>query len=153
MEGTMGITSAVLSIILDTSETLDLLITSNESNASDGDEQARALQARYVDLLGERSTVRDVDEIDIDLDVETGAHIYDTSHIASVLADEQVGSDDTNVPRSGRGELAVRVRLQRLDELVNLFGELLVSRSVLEERIQRLVRIVSDVGVSSKPVT
>jgi len=100
-------------------------------------------------LLGERSTVRDVDEIDIDLDVETGAHIYDTSHIASVLADEQVGSDDTNVPRSGRGELAVRVRLQRLDELVNLFGELLVSRSVLEERIQRLVRIVSDVGVSS----
>ena len=149
MEGTMGITSAVLSIILDTSETLDLLITSNESNASDGDEQASALQARYVDLLGERSTVRDVDEIDIDLDVESGAHVYDTSHIASVLADEQVGSDDTNVPRSGRGELAVRVRLQRLDELVNLFGELLVSRSVLEERIQRLVRIVSDVGVSS----
>src|SRR5581483_7321444 len=29
------------------------------------------------------------------------------------------------------------------------FGELLVNRSVLEERIQRLVRLVSDVGVSS----
>jgi len=148
VEGSMGITSAVLSIILDTSETLDLLITSNESDVSDGEAKVRALQARYVDLLGERSTVRDVNE-PIDLDIESEAQVYDTSHIASVLADDQIGSNDTNVPRSGRSDLAVRVRLQRLDELVNLFGELLVSRSVLEERIQRLVRIVADVGVSS----
>ena len=48
-----------------------------------------------------------------------------------------------------RGELSVRVRLQKSDELVNLFGESLVNRSVLEERIQRLVRLVADVGVSS----
>lgn len=148
MEGSMGITPTVLSIILDTSETLDLLINSNESDVSDGEAKVRALQARYVDLLGERSTVRDVDE-PIDLDVEGEAQIYETSHIASVLVDEQTGSNDTNVPRSGRNDLAVRVRLQRLDELVNLFGELLVSRSVLEERIQRLVRIVADVSVSS----
>jgi chemotaxis protein histidine kinase CheA/ActR/RegA family two-component response regulator len=148
MEGSMGISPAVLSIILDTSETLDLLITSNESDVSDGEAKVRALQARYVGLLGERSTVRDVNE-PIDLDMESEAQVYDTSHIASVLTDEQGDLHDSNVPRTGRGDLAVRVRLQRLDELVNLFGELLVSRSVLEERIQRLVRIVADVGVSS----
>jgi len=149
MEGSMAITPAVLSIILDTAETLDLLITGNENDIANGEAKVRALQARYTDMLGEHNTVRNVDEVDIDLDVESGAHVYDTSHIASVLADEQVGSDDTNVPRTTRGDLAVRVRLQRLDELVTLFGELLVGRSVLEERIQRLIRIVADVGVSS----
>ena len=46
-------------------------------------------------------------------------------------------------------QLSVRVRLQKLDELVNLFGELLVNRSVLEERLERLVRLVADVGISS----
>ena len=149
MEGSMGITSAVLGIILDTAEMLDLLITRNESDASDGEAQARALHVRYVDLLGERSTVHNADEIDIDLDEESGAYAYDSSHIASVLTDGQVRSSDANVPHSARSDLAVRVRLQRLDELVNLFGELLVSRSVLEERIQRLVHIVADVGISS----
>ena len=39
--------------------------------------------------------------------------------------------------------------LLKLDELVNLFGELLVNRSVLEERLQRLIRLVADTGVSS----
>ena len=149
MEGSMGITSAVLSIILDTAEMLDLLITRNESDASDGEAQARALHVRYVDLLGERSAVHNADEIDIDLDEESETHAYDSTYIASVLTDGQVGSSDANVPHSARSDLAVRVRLQRLDELVNLFGELLVSRSVLEERIQRLVHIVADVGVSS----
>ncbi len=148
MEGSMGITPAVLSIILDTSETLDLLINSNEDDVLDGEAKVRALQARYVDLLGERGTVRDVNE-PIDLDLEREVQSYESSHIASVFGDEQAGSDGTNVPRTGRNDLAVRVRLQRLDELVNLFGELLVSRSVLEERIQRLVRIVADVAVSS----
>ena len=149
MEGSMGISPAVLSIILDTSEALDLLINGNESNNAYGEEQAHALHKRYVDMLGERRT-HDVDEMDIDLEVEESeAHAYDTSHITSVLNDEQAQSNDANVPRSSRAELAVRVRLQRLDELVNLFGELLVSRSVLEERVQRLVRVVSDVNVSS----
>src|SRR2546429_6470442 len=37
----------------------------------------------------------------------------------------------------------------KLDELVNLFGELLVNRSVLEERLQRLMRLVADTGVRS----
>ena len=41
------------------------------------------------------------------------------------------------------------MRLQKLDELVNLFGELLVNRSILEERIERLIRLVSEVGISS----
>src|SRR5215469_7835661 len=50
---------------------------------------------------------------------------------------------------SARSDLSVRVPLQKLDDLVNLFGELLVNRSILEERLQRLMRLVADAGVSS----
>src|SRR5438093_11790298 len=71
----------------------------------------------------------------------------DGSTVACVVAGSQ--SMETNVQRAARGDLSVRVPLQKLDELVNLFGELLVNRSVLEERIERLVRLVADVDVSS----
>ncbi|MGH2504670.1 MAG: ATP-binding protein, partial [Ktedonobacterales bacterium] len=38
----------------------------------------------------------------------------------------------------------MRIRLSRLDELVNLYGELLINRSIYEERIGRLNRLVED---------
>src|SRR5205807_65015 len=71
----------------------------------------------------------------------------DGSTVTGVVAGSQ--SMETNVQRAARGDLSVRVRLQKLDELVNLFGELLVNRSILEERVHRLVQLVSDVGISS----
>jgi len=44
-------------------------------------------------------------------------------------------------------DLSVRLQLSKLDDLVNLFGELLINRSILEERIDRLNRIVGDAVV------
>ena len=73
--------------------------------------------------------------------------LVDSSSVAGVVPDTQ--ATETNAQRAARGDLSVRVRLQKLDELVNLFGELLVNRSILEERVNRLVQLVSDVGVSS----
>jgi chemotaxis protein histidine kinase CheA len=57
------------------------------------------------------------------------------------------------MPQSARRDLSVRVPLQKLDELVNIFGELLVNRSILEESLQRLLRLVADTGVSSVRLT
>ncbi len=146
MEGKMAITSAVLSIILDTAETLDLLITGKEKDTSLGEARMRTLQTRYAELLGgQRPAQRPIEEEEEDVDGEE--HVVDIAQVTDVVAG---GQPEVNVPRAaGRNELSVRVRLQKLDELVNLFGELLVNRSVLEERIQRLVRLVADVVVSS----
>src|SRR5438093_2620672 len=71
----------------------------------------------------------------------------DGSTVACVVAGSQ--SMETNAQRAAHGDLSVRVRLKKLDELVNLFGELLVNRSILEERVSRLVQLVSDINVSS----
>jgi chemotaxis protein histidine kinase CheA/ActR/RegA family two-component response regulator len=151
MEGTTTISSVELSLILDTAETLDSLISGRASEMSAAEARVHTLRMRYIDLLGEEhSTPLPQGHADEYIDTETDRtddRIEDTSGVAGVIADGQ--SVETNAQRTMRGELSVRVRLQKLDELVNLFGELLVNRSVLEERIQRLVRLVADVGVSS----
>jgi chemotaxis protein histidine kinase CheA/ActR/RegA family two-component response regulator len=151
MEGTTTISSVELSLILDTAETLDILISGRASEMSTAEARVHTLRMRYIDLLGEEhSTPLPQGHADEYIDTETDRtddRVGDNSGVAGIIADGQ--TVETNAQRTMRGELSVRVRLQKLDELVNLFGELLVNRSVLEERIQRLVRLVSDVGVSS----
>src|SRR5579883_857662 len=140
MEGTTTITPAVLSLILDTAEVLDTLIASRESGAISDEDRVQAMRVRYVELLGEQNTTQAVPDEYLDVDV-------DAPFVSGVVADGH--APETNAQRAARGDLSVRVRLQKLDELVNLFGELLVSRSVLDERMQRLARLVADVSVSS----
>ncbi len=140
MEGTTAVTPAVLSLILDTAEALDTLIASRESGAISDEERVQVMRARYVELLGEQNTTQSTADEYLDVDV-------DAPFVSGVVADGH--APETNAQRAARGDLSVRVRLQKLDELVNLFGELLVSRSVLDERMQRLARLVADVSVSS----
>jgi len=150
MEGTTTISPTALSLILDTAETLDILIAGRDSEAQLGEARVQALRVRYIELLGEHSTPLPQGHGDEYIDAETDSSDdvrVGSGAVAGVVSDGQ--SPETNAQRVARGDLSVRVRLQKLDELVNLFGELLVNRSVLEERIQRLVRLVSDVGVSS----
>src|SRR5579885_894762 len=146
MEGTTSISPAVLSLILDTAETLDMLI--NNLGAEPQEAKVQELRTRYAAILGEHSTTQDTLEEEIDSDLEANDEaMHDAASVAGVVADRPV--QETNAQRAARGDLSVRVRLQKLDELVNLFGELLVNRTVLEERIERLMRLFTDVGMSS----
>src|SRR5215471_7182313 len=70
MEGTTAIGPAVLSLILDTAETLDVLITGAENEQAPGEAMVQSLRARYVELLGEQSHVRE-EEFDVDIDEES----------------------------------------------------------------------------------
>ncbi len=146
MEGTTAISSPVVSLILDTAETLDLLITGRGEGEISDESRVNSLRVRYSELLGEQSPAFVLVEEDLDAD-EAHDDLHDMASVAGVVNASQ--ATGTTAQRTSRGDLNVRVRLQKLDELVNLFGELLVNRSVLEERIQRLSRLVSDVGVSS----
>lgn len=147
MEGSTPASSDALSIILDTAETLDILITGNKPDTISDEVRVQALRVRYADLLHEQGVA--LSPIGEDIDEETeeneGEPVTDTAIVAGTVAE----TPETNAQRANRNDLSVRVRLQKLDELVNLFGELLVNRSVLEERLERLVRLVADVGISS----
>lgn len=140
MEGATTVSPAVLSLILDTAETLDGLITGKGTNAAADEAKVQVLRARYTALLNGQATPAHQEP-----EVEHSEQILSETHI---MADALI-EEEPETPHTAPGDLSVRVRLQKLDELVNLFGELLVNRSVLEERIQRLMRIVADVSLSS----
>lgn len=148
MEGTISASPAALSIILDTAETLDVLITGKGADEIPDEARVQTLRVRYAALLNEHNISQSVSSEEyIDVEAEGSEEpITDTALVAGVGTNRQ---SETNAQRANRNDLSVRVRLQKLDELVNLFGEVLVNRSVLEERIERLVRLVADVGISS----
>ncbi|HET8844731.1 MAG TPA: response regulator, partial [Ktedonobacteraceae bacterium] len=145
MEGSVSISPTVLSLILDTAEALDSLINGKGSTA-ENEHAAQSLRQRYGELLGEQASRANIpeDEIDIEEDEPETSHAPVTS-----VVDNEARSAGVVMPGGARADLSVRVSLSKLDELVNLFGELLVNRTILEERLQRLTRLVSDTGVSS----
>jgi chemotaxis protein histidine kinase CheA/ActR/RegA family two-component response regulator len=147
MEGTISISSTVLSLVLDTAEALDVLINGKGIDSENLD-AVQTLRTRYAELLGDQASLANTIEEVIDAEIEESeAAILEDASVTSVVANTQSGGID--VQQAARGDLSVRVPLLKLDELVNLFGELLVNRSVLEERLQRLMRLVSDASVSS----
>ena len=148
MEGAIAISSSVVSIILDTAEALDSLIN-NKGTEAEREAMVQALRPRYAELLGEQSPL--AQSVDEELEAEIVAHTIDTTSGEMVVQNVVEGQEQgiAAAMQMARSDLSVRVPLTKLDELVNLFGELLVNRSVLEERLQRLQRLVSDVGVSS----
>lgn len=151
MDGTTPITSDALSLIFDTAEALDVLITGHSTDNLPDEERVQVLRQRYVGLLGEHAASASVGSLEEDLASDIADdHLDDHVHAAT----DVVVGQDAAAPRMQQsgvrgGDLTVRVRLPKLDELVNLFGEVLVNRSVLEERLTRLTRLIADVGVSS----
>ena len=142
MEGSVSISPDVLSLILDTAEALDSLINGSGSTAQN-EQSVQSLRVRYAELLGERANLTSSPEEEFEDEPEV-----EPAPMASVVGNNSQRTD-TTMPGMGRADLSVRVSLSKLDELVNLFGELLVNRTILEERIQHLNRLVVDASVSS----
>jgi len=142
-EGVIHISPSIVSLILDTAEALDVLINQKGSEA-ENQAAAQSLRTRYTELLGDHSSLSNaIQEVIENEFEESESAILEEAPVTNVV------SNSAGVQPATRGDLSVRVPLLKLDELVNLFGELLVNRSVLEERLQRLMRLVSDTGVSS----
>jgi chemotaxis protein histidine kinase CheA/ActR/RegA family two-component response regulator len=147
VEGAITVSPTILSLILDTTETLESLIN-GKGTVAENLAPIQDLRARYIELLGEQSSLASTTQEVMDAEIEESeSAVMEDAAITNVVA----GTQATGVPlqQSSPGDLSVRVPLLKLDELVNLFGELLVNRSILEERLQRLMRLVSDTGVSS----
>ncbi|MGZ3636295.1 MAG: Hpt domain-containing protein, partial [Ktedonobacterales bacterium] len=131
VEGGVSLTAETSSLLLDTSEALDQLVT---GSVDDPQQIQRDLAARYAQIAGIQPPF---DATDAPSSGPLGAAV---SIAASEEAEEAVGP----AAAPDAADLSVRLPLSKLDDLVNLFGELLINRSILEERIDRLNRIVSD---------
>ncbi|HEV2405791.1 MAG TPA: Hpt domain-containing protein, partial [Ktedonobacterales bacterium] len=136
VEDQATLTSEVLSLLLDTSEALDLLVTGAATMPEDDQDQlVRSLMTRYSRYAGAETAA-------VDEGVISGQR--DATQVA--LADDAEDLPEQK-PAVTANDLSVRLQLSKLDDLVNLFGELLINRSVLEERVDRLNRLVGDAVV------
>lgn len=151
-DDTIKATAEVISLILDTSQALEALIIGDTAEQGGEAGILAAFRPRYQAILGDtvelgtapksakvpasprqRSALQVVEHADDDIEQDAGAE-------ARAAAAEQAGTSD----------LSVRLPLRKLDELISLFGDILVNRSVVEERVGRLTRMISDTGVVSE---
>ena len=128
-DGQLTFTANVHSLILDTSELLDQLVA-GAIPADDQRARAHALIGRYSAITG----------------IPIPTDLFSSNPGADVASDELIEPferADVPVARSA-SDLSVRLQLSKLDDLVTLFGELLINRSVLEERIDRMNQLVGE---------
>lgn len=136
VDGSVAFTPVTLALLLDTSETLDRFVSATGGDADTQQETLRMLTARYAQL--------------------TGGQVAEPGEGDALTARDDAAAparaDDAAAPTgaAGTADLSVRLQLRKLDDLVNLFGELLVNRSILEERLDRLGRFVNDTVVVSE---
>jgi chemotaxis protein histidine kinase CheA/CheY-like chemotaxis protein len=137
VDGAVAFTPMTLALLLDTSETLDRFVSATGGDTDAQQETLRALSVRYAQL--------------------TGGQVAESGEGDALTVRDDAGTtgradDATAGPAGAAGpaDLSVRLQLRKLDDLVNLFGELLVNRSILEERLDRLGRFVNDTVVVSE---
>lgn len=135
VEGNISLTPETTSLLLDTSEGLDQLVT---GSVDDQQRLQRDLAARYAQVTGIQPPTTGADAQPVSGPL--GAAV-------AVAASEEAEEATEGPVASDSSDLSVRLQLSKLDDLVNLFGELLINRSILEERIDRLNRIVGDAVV------
>ena len=134
VEQGLSLTPEVLSLLLDTSEALDFMVTKSLGQPGEQQRVLQSLSGRYSQLTGI--------QISEGFLGDTGAPSHPADPVMVGLEEEGEERSDQHAPEST--DLSVRLQLSKLDDLVNLFGELLINRSVLEERVDRLNRLVSD---------
>jgi chemotaxis protein histidine kinase CheA/ActR/RegA family two-component response regulator len=125
-------TPAVMGLILETSDALDQLVSGRAASSDDQERVVRRLTDRYAQL--------------------TGTPVATPPPPAAREATKTVTQAPAAEPAAAgeESDLMVRLQLSKLDDLVNLFGELLVNRSILEERVTRMNGLVGDAVLVSE---
>ncbi|MDE3231498.1 MAG: Hpt domain-containing protein, partial [Chloroflexota bacterium] len=131
-----ALSSSEVALVFDTAETLDQLI----SGAISGQRQQREVAQALIDRYGAITGAPVVNLLAGDVDEETAE---------SVAIDIGADAEDTGASASTE-DLSVRLKLSKLDELVTRFGDLLVNRSVFEERIGRIYQLAGDMKAATE---
>jgi chemotaxis protein histidine kinase CheA len=136
VDGAITLSPDVQGLLLDTSEALERLAAGTAGPADEQERMLQTLQRRYDALLG-RARALPEDPAFVMSEMPASA----PQHPGAAPAADGDGAD---------ADLSVRLRLSKLDELINLFGDLLQNRSILDERVTRLGRMIADVSIVSQ---
>ena len=137
VEGTIALTPDLVGLLLDAADALDQLARGLLSSEADQQHAQQSLIDRFARATG-KSVVSSPAGA-------SASHVRGDVVAVTTTDDEEANGNPLGA--SEKADLSVRLQLSKLDDLVNLFGELLVNRSILEERVERLGRIVNDSSV------
>ena len=139
-DGRIAFDATIMRLILDTADALDQLISRRANTPEEQQTLLRSLNGRYASLIGASSISQDGA-----LNGANGSSPASGANLSIPQAPTRVETALTDHPEVNEGpDLNVRLQLSKLDDLVNLFGDILVSRSVVEERMGRLNALIAD---------
>ncbi len=145
-EGSLRATPEVVSLVLDTSQAIEALMNDDTSEQGGHAGIVAALRPRYQAILGETLLLPSAAEVAAAVSQPSAQRA--ATRVA--LSDDEA-ADEPRAAERADTDLSVRLPLRRLDELLNLFGDIIVNRGVVEERASRLIRMITDIaGVSER---
>ncbi len=148
-DGGIAPTPDVISLILDTSQALEAMVFGDTAEQGGEAGILAALRPRYQVLLG---VTLEIGQTTPSKSVSQSGALRSAVRVTeeSGHADDEIEPLDAGAAaraaaeRADISDLSVRLPLRKLDELVTLFGEILTNRSVVEERLSRLIRMIAD---------
>ncbi len=142
-QGTITASPDVVNLILDTCQGLEAMV--EDDTAEQGGEFGilAALRPRYEAILGNTLPIGATPAPQPAVRPITTAHFEEDG--------EEETEGEATPPRQSPtgidvGDLNVRLNLRKLDELIMLFGDVLVNRSVVEERMGRISQFIRENG-------
>jgi chemotaxis protein histidine kinase CheA len=146
-DGAIAPAPDVISLMLDTSQALEAMMDNDTGEQGGNTGILAALRPRYQMILGETIDLPTVKP-------PTRSAVATTTMprpAVRVTVPEEDGDEGEGHPTErSEGDLSVRLPLRKLDELLTLFGDIIVNRSVVEERMGRLMNMIADSGVVSE---
>lgn len=136
-DGRIAFDAAIMRLLLDTADALDRLISRRANTAEEQQALLRSLTDRYASFTGASFGPAVGGANGSAPAARASATVPQApTRVETALADRPDANDGP--------DLNVRLQLSKLDDLVNLFGDILVSRSVVEERMIRLNALIGD---------
>jgi chemotaxis protein histidine kinase CheA/ActR/RegA family two-component response regulator len=134
-DGRITFDATIMRLILDSTDALDQLISRRANTPEEQQALLSTLTTRYASLAGPAKPIS-ADGAAFGANEMVPQVPQATTRVETTLADRPDANDGP--------DLNVRMQLSKLDDLVNLFGDILVSRSVVEERMSRLNALIGD---------
>ncbi|MGD2029254.1 MAG: hybrid sensor histidine kinase/response regulator, partial [Desulfobacterales bacterium] len=153
-EDTEEISPEIVKVLADSSDLMERIVTTpHESNGS----KASSLKKQYLEIMGQNPRTRKTDSSTAESGIEPDAginlkEISQTEEFAEQNKDQGVSEETVPTEEvadtSARFTKTLRVDTKRVDDLVNLGGELLIALSALDQKMEIFNEAVNDIELA-----
>jgi chemosensory pili system protein ChpA (sensor histidine kinase/response regulator) len=148
-DGERGFSPEMMNLLLASSDALEMLVSGEVKEAAYAATLAE-LYAHYRALLeSEPAAAPKASAIEAELESLSEEQIIDLAEFTALaFGEENASAASTDEPTPRKASQLMRIPIARLDELIKATSELVISRSIFEQRFSSLVREVDELRLS-----